>query len=115
VASRRGLIAVEGGAFELTMSGCTVSLVDTEHAPKQAFSLLQTSRAAAVVDAVLSNVTIKSGYSLLIDGTKHGSVVSCKTVRTTAPRELLERGTNGWLGENTKVLHSTIDAAGGRG
>ena len=69
-------------------------------------------RAAAVVDAVFSDVTIKNGYSLLVDGTKHGSVVSCRAVQTTAPRELLDRGTNGWLGENTMVLHSTIQAAG---
>ena len=109
---RRGLIAVEGGAFELAMSTCSVSLVDTEHASAQEFSLLQSPRAPAVVDAVFSDVTIKNGHSLLVDGTKHGSVVSCRAVQTTAPRELLDRGTNGWLGENTVVLHSTIQAVG---
>ena len=109
---RRGLISVvEGGAFELVMSGCSVSLVDTEHASSQEFSLLQSLRTAAVVDAVFSDVTIKNGYSLLVDGTKHGSVVSCKAVRTRAPRELLARGTNGWRGEETVVLHSTRQSA----
>jgi len=106
--SHRGLIAIEGGEFKLSMSNSSLSLVDTANAPRLEFSLLQNVKSGSVIEAIFSKVTIHNGYSIFEDGENTSSVISCRAVETIAPDTLLRRGVNGWGGENTTVLHSNI-------
>jgi hypothetical protein len=109
---QRGLIVAGGGQFGLALSESTVSLVDADNAPGQAFSLLQSARSPAVIDALFTDVRIESGHSLFVEGADRGSVITCRSVNTTAPSALLDRGQNGWIGDETVVLHSMIAPEG---